>query len=441
MFWLERSILEKDLELVLKIKGYVNKIPGANIFKEKQTQCMILNQLFDLFPKEFNFHPMSFCLPRDLDSLKEEIKSNKNQLKIAKPSEGGGGGGIFVFKTLRDLTGTVCESESVVQNYISNPLLINNKKWDMRIYVLIHGVSPMKAYLASEGLARFWTENYDISDTKNIYSHLTNYSLNKNSDNYINGSDPEEINTKISLELVWELIQKQCPDIDIETDWKQKIKDIVANVLSSMRSTIELRFLEMTKMKTIKHNKKFFQILGFDIMFDEDFNAWLFEVNSNPSMSITHSEWTDAGLKNINRESWEVDEKVKSTVFTEAAKVLISKKESDIFELVYDSSEDSGLGEIYEGVLKIYKKLSGIRLSSSLTISKFSKLANYLPKELKIRKVDLECMFKKLEYDESSDIGLITFFTALKIIAEKNDQDLENLVETILSNIQAQSIM
>ena len=85
---------------------------------------------------------------------------------------------------------------------------------------MVHGINPMRAYLATDyGLARFWTVDYDTSDPNNIFSHLTNYSLNKNSEDYVKGGDfdenDDENNTKISLELVWKMLQKQCPDIDI----------------------------------------------------------------------------------------------------------------------------------------------------------------------------------------------------------------------------------
>jgi tubulin polyglutamylase TTLL6/13 len=33
-------------------------------------------------------------------------------------------------------------------------------------------------------------------------------------------------------------------------------------------------------------NSKCFQILGIDILIDENFNAWLMEVNSNPSLNV-----------------------------------------------------------------------------------------------------------------------------------------------------------
>jgi len=61
-----------------------------------------------------------------------------------------------VFKDLKTISQSARYKDCVIQRYISNPLLINKKKWDMRVYVLIHGVNPMKAYVATDyGLARF----------------------------------------------------------------------------------------------------------------------------------------------------------------------------------------------------------------------------------------------------------------------------------------------
>lgn len=74
----------------------------------------------------------------------------------------------------------------VVQRYIDSPLLINGLKFDLRIYVIITGVSngEIHAYLAEEGLVRFCTEPYQKPSVKNYektFMHLTNYSLNKQS--------------------------------------------------------------------------------------------------------------------------------------------------------------------------------------------------------------------------------------------------------------------
>lgn len=66
-------------------------------------------------------------------------------------------------------------------------MLIKGMKWDMRIYVFIPQVRPLKIYLYKEGLVRFSTERYDTSKLKNNFSHLTNSSINK----YANGCGQE----------------------------------------------------------------------------------------------------------------------------------------------------------------------------------------------------------------------------------------------------------
>ena len=46
----------------------------------------------------------------------------------------------------------------------------------------------MKAYVCNEGLARFCTKKYKSPTNDNFkdeYMHLTNYSINKSSENYI----------------------------------------------------------------------------------------------------------------------------------------------------------------------------------------------------------------------------------------------------------------
>jgi len=48
----------------------------------------------------------------------------------------------------------------VVQQYIDDPLLVDKKKFDLRLYVLIASVDPFIVYFNDEGMARFCTEEY-----------------------------------------------------------------------------------------------------------------------------------------------------------------------------------------------------------------------------------------------------------------------------------------
>jgi tubulin polyglutamylase TTLL6/13 len=44
-----------------------------------------------------------------------------------------------------------------VQRYLSKPYLIDGLKFDLRIYVLIASVDPLKIFVYHQGLARFAT--------------------------------------------------------------------------------------------------------------------------------------------------------------------------------------------------------------------------------------------------------------------------------------------
>ena len=47
-----------------------------------------------------------------------------------------------------------------MQEYIEQPLLIEKNKFDLRIYVLLKSICPLKIYVYEEGLCRLATSEY-----------------------------------------------------------------------------------------------------------------------------------------------------------------------------------------------------------------------------------------------------------------------------------------
>ena len=109
----------------------------------------------------------------------------QEKMFIIKPSASSCGRGIRVVQG----TGRISNREdSIVSTYLDSPLIIKNKKFDMRIYVVVTSFHPLRIYMYDEGLARFATEDYsnDPNVLKNKFVHLTNFSINKrNVKNYV----------------------------------------------------------------------------------------------------------------------------------------------------------------------------------------------------------------------------------------------------------------
>lgn len=71
-----------------------------------------------------------------------------------------------------------------MQRYIADPLLIGNKKFDMRIYVLVTSYQPLTIYLYRSGFARFTHYRYEEGKLNQTEIHLTNVAIQKQTDNY-----------------------------------------------------------------------------------------------------------------------------------------------------------------------------------------------------------------------------------------------------------------
>ena len=322
ILWFGRPFNSSDVNLVPRVKGYLNRICGTEIFREKELQYTIMNQLKEFLPDEYKYHPSSYSLMKEYELLQKDVlRSAPNKLWIAKPSDGGDGDDIFLFKTMEELHDAGVNDDMVVQHYIANPLILKKKKWDARVYLIIHGINPMKGYISVDcGFGRFCTEDYDNSDTSNVFSHITNSAINSKSEKFMNSEEgvedsPDKVASRYYFSHIWKMIKEEYPEANID-DMKQQIKDISTGILRSFRAAIEVKSCQILEIgQNVENNDKFFHILGLDIMFDDNFNAWLIETNRFPSMALYFNSPNEEGVLEQKRSV--IDEKVKSTLINE----------------------------------------------------------------------------------------------------------------------------
>ncbi|XP_028349359.1 tubulin polyglutamylase TTLL11 isoform X7 [Physeter macrocephalus] len=294
----------------------------------------------NLFPEEYNFYPRSWILPDEFQLFVAQVRMVKDgdpswkPTFIVKPDSGCQGDGIYLIKDPSDirLAGTLQSRPAVVQEYICKPLLIDKLKFDIRLYVLLKSLEPLEIYIAKDGLSRFCTEPYQEPHPRNlhhIFMHLTNYSLNIHSGNFVH-SDSTSTGSKRTFSSI--LCRLSSKGVDIKKVWSDIISLVIKTVIAL---TPELRVFYQSDIPAGRPGPTCFQILGFDILLMKNLKPILLEVNANPSMRIEHEQELSPGVfENVPSL---VDEEVKVAVIRDTLRLMdpFKKKRENHFPDIY----------------------------------------------------------------------------------------------------------
>ncbi|KAL5967771.1 Tubulin polyglutamylase ttll6, partial [Taenia solium] len=275
LYWTDLSV---TIERVVSMKKWqkINHFPGMSEICRKDALARNLNRMLKLFPKEYSIFPKTWILPADWGDLQQYARQKKNRTYILKPDTGCQGKGIWITKTPREIKAT---ENLICQTYISRPFLIDGFKFDLRLYVLVTSIVPLRVFMFKDGLARFTTQPYrepTAANVGNVFMHLTNYAIQKHSNNFVR--EDEEAGTKRRITTVncW-LIEH---GYDVDKIWHD-IDDVILKVL--MSGLPVLRHNYRTCFPNHIETSACFEILGFDIMLDRKMRPYVIEVNHSPS--------------------------------------------------------------------------------------------------------------------------------------------------------------
>lgn len=264
----------------------VNHYPGSFHMGRKDKLWLRLKSTSEKFE---SFHPRTFVLPKDYKLLQEYWSASPNNLFIVKPPASARGNGIKVINDISQIpesaTKVVNESKKssvIVQQYISNPCLLENgHKFDLRVYVLVTSVDPLRVYVYDEGLVRFASSKYSTKEDGIIdqYMHLTNYFINKNNQEYQINNDVDSVKgSKWSLKKFWQYLNCHHENINTEKLWSDIIDIIVKTIISCEGPMTRLSH------QYCKNDYTSYELFGFDIILDDNFKPWILEVNITPSL-------------------------------------------------------------------------------------------------------------------------------------------------------------
>lgn len=261
----------------LNIGQRVNHFPSSTEITRKDRLCYTITQMQEHFGKKhYDITPDTYNLPDEFADFYAHFHNEKHVKWIVKPPASSQGKGIYLVDSINEVP---IDENCIISKYIENPLLINDLKFDIRIYVLVTSYEPLRIYMYEEGLARFASEPYNLLSKKNKFSHLTNYSLNKHNENFVQNQDyrNDDVGHKWSLSALCRHLEAE--GVDTELMWMRIYDLIIKTIIAS-----EPAVVAACKKSSLHHNSCF-DLFGFDVILDSGLKPWLLEVNLSPSLS------------------------------------------------------------------------------------------------------------------------------------------------------------
>ncbi|KAJ9459831.1 putative beta-tubulin polyglutamylase [Diplonema papillatum] len=347
-------------------RQWTNHFPGSYAhLGSKDGMFLAINAMKRSFGAAFDIVPETWVLPAEYEELSRHVQANPTVKLISKPARGSCGREITVVEgdslaLQRMLTfATAPEPPSggirpirskrwVVQRYVTPPMLVHGRKFDLRVYVAVTSMSPLVAYVYQEGLVRFASEDYN---PQNRLAQLTNSSLARKRDaslrhpaadphhtqaTPLGDTPPASIHTppeshegslspaadpptfvgplqrwetrsrdpnaskdlnddaswprfKWSITDLKHYVQQHRGDEAWETMWAG-IVDVILKALIAGERPISKHLQDYDKGNV--YTNQSFELFGFDVMLDAELKPWLIEVNCIPSLeSSSAMDW------------------------------------------------------------------------------------------------------------------------------------------------------
>ena len=208
---------------------------------------------------------------------------------IVKPAQSSKAVGLELHNSLESiLRRGAAMGARIVQRYIERPLLLNGRKFDVRVWVLVTSWDPLQAYVYTSPYARLCSAGYDMKGSfkdgwreEFKFSHFTNWALQKhykktgeNTGGRCNDADICWSVAKVAQYIYGKQSVEQFASS--KEMWESTIwKGMVAGIRASLQSA----------KGHVAERTNSFELFGFDFIIDTMLKPWLLEVNLSPGLN------------------------------------------------------------------------------------------------------------------------------------------------------------
>ena len=292
LYWDSYPQLFNDQGTLFNLNKYqlIGKFPDNCINKHNITSYY--QKLKNKYPQEFDYMPEAYFIPTQNYEIKKKFKKysfNTNNAWIIKKNENDNNNNEYphIIKSFDNIDSY--KEEMILSKYIDNPLLINDKKFIMRTFVLVTGFSPLKIYFYRDGYLIFSQLDYSLTE-KNIDNECIHIASEKNEDSckkkYENKNNLYENSLFEKNCSVWNFLnlERYCKKNDINyQDIINQAKDIITKTFISLREDI----INSYKQYNIK-DRNMFQLFTFDFIIDSNKKLYLIDTDKNPKLDSKH---------------------------------------------------------------------------------------------------------------------------------------------------------
>ena len=270
------------------------------------------NQIWDSLVKCYGrkeagkLMPESYILddPNEMMTFRQNFNPNNNEIYILKKNlqrkEG-----LKLTKDFFEILNASNEDYKVVQKYITDLFLINDRKVNLRVYILIMiKENNVYFYLSDIGKCIYTNKKYNHNEL-DFESNITSYKLDMN----IYKTNPR------NFEQLKDFIDNKLNKKNIGN----KLFNNIELLLTDVSKCLSRNFYQSDNIK----GSITFQLFGVDIIFDKNLQPYLLEFNKGPDMTPRDN----------------LDEIMKNKVQTDMFKIvnIIPNDNDNSFKLIYNS--------------------------------------------------------------------------------------------------------
>jgi len=251
----------------------------------------------DIIPATFDVSTEAGCHAA-LQIMKHS--SNKDEVNWVVKGPHHGGAAITlssseqVTSRLKSCTNDVLSRHEIVQKLVNNPLLLDGRKFDLRVFVLVASTKPLMVYIHREPYYRATIRKFQGSTTASGEKsrHVTNTHIQKVARTNFTDKD--------WADHIWtpERVRLYATRANIQTDfWPEvvfpKIKRAVQTVLKATASSL------------VDRRPGQWKLFGVDFVIDDNLKPLLLDWNAFPGWDWSYRlSWTLDYRKRILGDAW-----------------------------------------------------------------------------------------------------------------------------------------